>query len=169
MWLLRCAIFAPIPWKPCTYCMAGFCGSTGTPKSPGFNMQHTFREEGEFLSLQRLPGHARATHVQPITRSIDPTIHTADHPFCYDPACSCHSNQEAMQRVQQWVEQGLLTEDEATEYIAGRTFWVVTLFRSGREGSCQKRDPGPGMRGKPERHGGSARQVASRLRTHQEA
>ena len=46
---------------------------------------------------------------------------------------------------------------------------VVTLFRSGREGSCQKRDPGPGMRGKPERHGRSARQVASRLRTHQEA
>jgi hypothetical protein len=46
---------------------------------------------------------------------------------------------------------------------------VVTLFRSGREGSCQKRDPGPGMRGKSERHGRSVRQVASRLRTHQEA
>jgi len=51
----------------------------------------------------------------------------------------------------------------------GSDFSVVTLFRSGREGSCQKRDPGPGMRGKPERHGRSARQVASRLRTHQEA
>jgi len=48
-------------------------------------------------------------------------------------------------------------------------FLVVTLFRSGVEGSCQKRDPGPGMRGKAEHHGRGARQVASRLRTHQEA
>src|SRR5258707_4981503 len=34
MWLLRCGIFAPTRWKPCSYCVASFCGSTGTPKSP---------------------------------------------------------------------------------------------------------------------------------------
>ena len=73
----------------------------------------------EFIDLQRMPGQARPTHTP---ERKDPTIHTINHPFCYDPACSCHSNQEAIQRVQQWVEQGLLTEDEATEYIAGRTF-----------------------------------------------
>ncbi len=35
MWLLRCAIFARIQGKPCSYCVTSFCGSTGTPKSPG--------------------------------------------------------------------------------------------------------------------------------------
>ena len=34
MWLPRCAIFAPILPKPCSYCVASFCGRTGTPKSP---------------------------------------------------------------------------------------------------------------------------------------
>ena len=33
-WLLKCAIFVRIPWKPCNYCVASFCGSTGKPKSP---------------------------------------------------------------------------------------------------------------------------------------
>ena len=34
MWHLPCTIFARIPWKPCNYCAASFCGRTGTPKSP---------------------------------------------------------------------------------------------------------------------------------------
>src|ERR1700730_18306286 len=34
MWLLRCAIFVPIRRMPCSYCVASFCGRTGTPKSP---------------------------------------------------------------------------------------------------------------------------------------
>lgn len=76
-------------------------------------------KEDEFLSLQRMPGQRRFTHTPERT---DPTIHTIDHPFCYDPLCSCHSNQQALQRVQQWVEEGLLTADEATKYLAGRTF-----------------------------------------------
>jgi hypothetical protein len=75
-------------------------------------------KEDEFLSLQRMPGQIRVTHT-PERR--DPTIHTIDHPFCYDPTCSCHSNQQAIQAVLQWVDEGLLTEAEATEYIAGRT------------------------------------------------
>jgi hypothetical protein len=74
----------------------------------------------EFIDLQRMPGQVRPTSHTP--ERTDPTIHTANHPFCYDPACSCHSNQEAIQRVVQWVEEGLLTKEEATEYIAGRTF-----------------------------------------------
>ena len=51
----------------------------------------------------------------------DPTIHTPDHPFCYDPTCICHANQEARARVQEWLEQGLMTADEASVYLAGRT------------------------------------------------
>jgi hypothetical protein len=81
-------------------------------------MHHTFRED-ECIDIQRMPGTQRTTHTP---ERKDPTIHTIDHPFCYDPLCSYHSNQEAIQHVQQWLEEGLLTENEATEYIAGRTF-----------------------------------------------
>ena len=80
-------------------------------------MPYPFEDEG--IDIQRMPGQMRPTTHTP--ERTDPTIHTIDHPFCYDPACSCHSNQEALQRVGQWVEQGLMTEDEASEYIAGRT------------------------------------------------
>ncbi len=83
-------------------------------------MQHTFREEDEF-DLQRMPGTTRP-NMHPSTRYIDPTIHTVDHPFCFDPACSCRENQEAINLVNSWVQEGLITEAEATLYISGRTF-----------------------------------------------
>ncbi len=84
-------------------------------------MQHTFREEDEFLSLQRLPG-SSTTHVHPSTQYIDPIIHTTAHPFCFFAACSCHEQKEAITLVNSWVEQGLMTKDEATQYMLGRTF-----------------------------------------------
>jgi hypothetical protein len=74
--------------------------------------------EDDLFDLQRMPGQKRPTHTP---ERKDPTIHTIDHPFCYDPACSCHSNQEARERVRQWVHDGLMTEDEASNYLAGRT------------------------------------------------
>ena len=80
-------------------------------------MHYPFREEEEF-DPQRMPGTRRSTHTP---EGKDTTVHTADYPFCYDPACSCHSNQEAIQRVRKWFEEGLFTEAEAAEYIAGHT------------------------------------------------
>ncbi len=80
-------------------------------------MHHPFREENEF-DLQRMPGTRRTSHTP---ARIDTTVHTPDKPFCYDPACSCKNNQEALERVQQWVHDGLMTEFEASEYISGRT------------------------------------------------
>ena len=82
-------------------------------------MQFPFRKEDELLSLQQIPGQVRVTRTP---EHKDPTIHAINHPFCYDPLCSCHSSQEAIQAVLQWVEEGLLTEEEATLYMAGRTF-----------------------------------------------
>ncbi len=78
-------------------------------------MPYSFGDEGD---LQRMPGTHRFTHTP--ARS-DITVHTPDHPFCYDPKCKCHANQEAIERVRQWVQEGLMTEDEASEYLAGRT------------------------------------------------
>ena len=73
----------------------------------------------EDIDIQRMPGQIRVTHTPERT---DPTIHTIDHPFCIDPACSCHEQKEAIERVNSWVQQGLMTQDEATQYILGRTF-----------------------------------------------
>jgi hypothetical protein len=74
--------------------------------------------EDDLFDLQRMPGQARRTHTP---ERKDPTVHTNDHPFCYDPMCSCHENTEALNLVNSWVEQGLLTQEEATLYSAGRT------------------------------------------------
>ncbi len=57
------------------------------------------------------------------TLPVEDIFHTEDQPFCYaDPKCQCHEDQEAIQRVNQWVQEGLLTPEEATNYILGRTF-----------------------------------------------
>jgi hypothetical protein len=84
-------------------------------------MQDLWRED-DIFDLQRMPGQMRATHIHPSTPYSTLTIHTIDHPFCVDPACSCHEQKEAIERVNSWVEQGLMTQDEATNFILGRTF-----------------------------------------------
>ena len=80
-------------------------------------MPYYFEDEG--MDLQRMPGTRRYASHTP-ARS-DPTVHTPDHPFCYDPKCTCHTNQEALKAVWQWVNDGLMTEAEASDYISGRT------------------------------------------------
>jgi hypothetical protein len=82
-------------------------------------MQGYFWEDGAMIDLQRMPGTRKPTTHTPAR--ADTTVHTLNHPFCYDPACSCHSNQEAREHVRQWVHDGLMTEDEASNYLAGRT------------------------------------------------
>ncbi len=52
----------------------------------------------------------------------DPILHTDDHPFCsIDPTCPCHEDQALISEVAVAVEQGLLTQEEATQLIAGKT------------------------------------------------
>ncbi len=53
---------------------------------------------------------------------VDYILHTEDHPFCFaDPDCYCHEDQESIAMVNTWVQEGLLTPQEATQYILGRT------------------------------------------------
>ncbi len=52
----------------------------------------------------------------------DPIIHTDDHPFCgTDPTCDCHEDPELIAEVYEAVEQGLVTPEEATLIIQGKT------------------------------------------------
>ncbi len=48
-------------------------------------------------------------------------LHTVEHPFCSDDTCDCHEDQELVSEVTTAVMGGLLTPDEATALIAGRT------------------------------------------------
>jgi hypothetical protein len=63
------------------------------------------------------------------TRSIlipmeDPLVHTDDHLICADPTCPDKDDDallaEAAQQVALFVQDGLLTPDEATRAVQGR-------------------------------------------------
>lgn len=58
-----------------------------------------------------------------IVLMVDMLVHTDNKPFCFsDPDCPCREDQEAIQTVQTWVQQGLMTPEEATNFILGRIF-----------------------------------------------
>lgn len=64
----------------------------------------------------------------PIPVIVTTMEHTDAHPFCLvDPTCSCHEDADLIAPIAQAVQDGLMTPDEATEYIMGRTLqggWV---------------------------------------------
>jgi hypothetical protein len=48
-------------------------------------------------------------------------LHTDDNPFCFlDPACFCRENPLLIAQVAQFVDDGLLTPEEATDFVAGK-------------------------------------------------
>lgn len=47
--------------------------------------------------------------------------HTADHPFCWDRSCPCHEDQNAISEIDQAYQNGLITSEEATQIVQGRT------------------------------------------------
>ncbi len=51
----------------------------------------------------------------------DDLIHTPDHPFCSDPTCPDKSDPELLAEVNQQIVDGLLTPDEATAIVLGKT------------------------------------------------
>lgn len=48
-------------------------------------------------------------------------LHTTDHPFCWNDACECHEDEAAIFQVSLYVQDGLMTPDEATLFVRGRT------------------------------------------------
>ncbi len=47
--------------------------------------------------------------------------HTPDTPFCWDAKCPCHEDQDAIRKVDQAYQGGLITAADATRIIQGRT------------------------------------------------
>ncbi len=59
----------------------------------------------------------------PLTVLMEDSIfHTDDHPFCsIDPTCGCHEDPALISEVHEAVKQGLITPEEATLIIQGKT------------------------------------------------
>ena len=55
----------------------------------------------------------------------DESLHTADHPFCFDPTCSCHTNDDLRNafanQVYDYILDGTLTAFEGELLLEGRT------------------------------------------------
>ncbi len=52
---------------------------------------------------------------------VEYELHTPETPFCYDQTCPCHEDQDDMSLVAQYVDTGLLTPQEATDFVGGHT------------------------------------------------
>ncbi len=51
---------------------------------------------------------------------VDYLLHTPEKAFCYDPDCECHEDEVAIFQVSLHVADGLMTPDEATDFVNGR-------------------------------------------------
>lgn len=47
-------------------------------------------------------------------------VHDETYPFCWDKLCPCHEDNEAIAQVNHAVEDGLITPDEATDFVSGK-------------------------------------------------
>ncbi|GHO77461.1 hypothetical protein KSD_52320 [Ktedonobacter sp. SOSP1-85] len=50
----------------------------------------------------------------------DTQRHSITNPFCFVPSCPCHEDMNNIAEVAQYVNDGLLTLDEATDHVNGR-------------------------------------------------
>ena len=46
--------------------------------------------------------------------------HSAEKPFCWDQTCSCHEDDVLIFEVSLHVQDGLMTPDEATDFVKGK-------------------------------------------------
>ena len=52
---------------------------------------------------------------------VDHKEHTEAKPFCWNGGCSCHEDQDSIAHVNEYVQDGLLTPSEATDFVNGKT------------------------------------------------
>ena len=51
---------------------------------------------------------------------VDNLEHTPEKPFCWDSSCPCHEDDLLIEEVSVFVQEGLMTPQEATDFVAGR-------------------------------------------------
>jgi len=73
------------------------------------------------MSRKADPMQPYADNFIPVISIEDDLLHTQEHPFCSNDTCPCREDQEALSTINAAVLNGLLTPDEATAFIQGRT------------------------------------------------
>ncbi len=66
-----------------------------------------------------MPEDPEEYYTVPVIPTEDDPLHTEDNPFCYDGTCGCHEDPLLIEEVAHFVDDGLLTPDEATDFVAG--------------------------------------------------
>lgn len=51
---------------------------------------------------------------------VDHVLHIEEKPFCYSPTCECHEDDVTIFQVSLVVLDGLMTPDEATDFVKGK-------------------------------------------------
>ncbi len=51
---------------------------------------------------------------------VEHVLHTPEKPFCYNQACECHEDDVLIFHVSLYVQDGLMTPNEATDFVMGR-------------------------------------------------
>ena len=51
---------------------------------------------------------------------VDYRLHTPEKPFCYDQSCGCHEDELLIGEVMQFVSDGTLSEENATDFVNGK-------------------------------------------------
>jgi len=49
-----------------------------------------------------------------------PDVYSSEKPFCYDPTCDCHEDELLILQISLYVQDGLMTPDEATDFVRGK-------------------------------------------------
>jgi hypothetical protein len=51
---------------------------------------------------------------------VDHLLHTPEKPFCFEASCDCHEDDVLIFQVSPHVLDGLMTPDEATDFVMGK-------------------------------------------------
>lgn len=54
---------------------------------------------------------------------VEHAAHTPETPFCEDPTCPCHEDEDAVEMVNEAYQGGLITTQDATDIVKGRKSW----------------------------------------------
>ncbi len=63
----------------------------------------------------------KSTEKKTVDYPVEYLEHTEDHEFCYDPNCPCHEDPAAIGRLNQSVQDGLASVDDANRIYKGKT------------------------------------------------
>lgn len=49
-------------------------------------------------------------------------LHTPEHPFCYESDCPCHEDEELIGGLEEYRQDGLVSDQDCDNIYHGRTF-----------------------------------------------